>query len=221
MSKFPSHSTENLSSPSLCSGESLNFSVNSFGHSSTDENMNFPSQATNAPESRNYMFSTNLNKNISSPQRLQFSGVGDAIKLSTGDHKEEVKISMKAPETLNLDISSFQEKLLGNNGIIIFKFGASWCKPCKTTEPYFNNFYNYLTLNENLHKKIECINIDVDDSFELYATMKRYRMVKGLPTFLAYYKNNNTYITDDSSIGSDINQLNSFFIRCLNKINDF
>jgi thiol-disulfide isomerase/thioredoxin len=220
---------------------------------------NFSSQATNTPESRNFMFSTNINKNISSPQRMQFSSSGN--ELSTGDlngatetesnsplnfpansfgrslenwsspslrsgesldlsERSVDKLYMKAPETLNLDVSSFQEKLQRNNGIIIFKFGASWCKPCKVTEPHFNNFYNYLTSNENIHKKIECINIDVDDSFELYATMKRYRMVKGLPTFLAYYKNNNTYITDDSSIGSDINQLNSFFTRCLNKLND-
>jgi thiol-disulfide isomerase/thioredoxin len=188
------------------------------------ESLNFPSLRSG--EALNFMFSTNMNKNFSSPQRMQFSSsgnelsVGDSTVLAEDLSKPKMNFSVKTPETLNLDVSSFQEKLQGNNGIIIFKFGASWCKPCKVTEPHFNNFYNYLTSNENIHKKIECINIDVDDSFELYATMKRYRMVKGLPTFLAYYKNNNTYITDDSSIGSDINQLNSFFTRCLNKLND-
>jgi thiol-disulfide isomerase/thioredoxin len=135
------------------------------------------------------------------------------VNLSTFKTEEDLKVP-----TICMDIPRFQSTLLENKGLVIFKFGATWCKPCKTVEPYFNNFYKYVKQENNqVSDKIECINIDVDDSFELYATMKRMRMVKGLPTFLAFYKGNNSYIADDSSIGSDIPSLQGFFNRSLNK----
>lgn len=131
---------------------------------------------------------------------------------------EEIN-EIKSIPTVFMDVSEFQNKLNNNKGLVILKFGASWCVPCKKVEPYFINFYKFIKQKNNpVSEKIECINIDVDDSFELYATMKRLRMVKGLPTFLAFYKGNRTYISEDSSIGSDISSLQGFFTRCLENV---
>ncbi len=137
----------------------------------------------------------------------------DVIKQSTSE-----TFTPPSPEvvpTICLDIPSFHQKLIDNKGLIIFKFGATWCKPCKVVEPHFNQFFQFARSEEEEKPyKIECVNIDVDDSFELYATMKRLRMVKGLPTFLAFYKGNHSYIAEDSAIGSDIPLLQNFFTRC-------
>ena len=208
----------------------------------------------------NYLFSTNKQKVFSDNHVENFENrrmfeEREANKNSPSLHTGEHMIPIP---TVCFDIPSFQQKLMDNNGLIIFKFGATWCKPCKIVEPHYNAFYNQIqslvsrpvSTNPLLgktptppnavypieslgndafshdksmrsHLGIECINIDVDDSFELYATMKRYKMVKGLPTFLAFYKGNNSYIAEESFIGSDVNQLHDFFRRSISKYNGF
>jgi thioredoxin 1 len=159
----------------------------------------------------NFLFSTNTSSKIV-PTQLDLANISDP----NSPNGITIDQNKKTIPTICFDISSFQQKLIENNGLIIFKFGATWCKPCKIVEPHFGSFYERL-LNYPQANNIECINIDVDDSFELYATMKRYKMVKGLPTFLAFYKGNNSYIAEESCIGSDINQLNDFFKRSIDK----
>jgi len=110
-----------------------------------------------------------------------------------------------------LGIDDFQNILSKNKGITVFKFGADWCNPCKKVEPLFQNFSNTAPQN------VQCIKIDVDESFELYANMKRMKMVKGLPTFLAYYEGNVSFAADDSTVGSDTNELNLFFQRVIHR----
>ena len=111
-------------------------------------------------------------------------------------------------ESTDIGVKEFQQILQNNNGVVIFKFGADWCGPCKKVEPIFDEFSTRVSSN------IKCYKIDVDNSFELYAHLKRLKMVKGLPTFLSYNKDNFSFIADDSTIGSDITELNRFFGRC-------
>jgi thiol-disulfide isomerase/thioredoxin len=62
-------------------------------------------------------------------------------------------MSLKSIEEINLSPALFEEMLEKNNGIILFKFGATWCNPCKQIEPHLNRFASGSPQN------IKCYNI--------------------------------------------------------------
>ena len=103
---------------------------------------------------------------------------------------------------------SFLDLLAINPGIVLVKFGATWCGPCKKIESNVHHFFN------SSPKNVICAVIDVDESFDLYSCLKSKKMVNGIPVILCYKKGNVSYIPDDSVTGADINQLNHFFMRC-------
>jgi thiol-disulfide isomerase/thioredoxin len=100
--------------------------------------------------------------------------------------------------------------------IIIIKFGATWCGPCKTIKPLVEQWTKVMAGN------ITFVDIDVDDSLELYMALKKVKMVSGLPTILAYYGDTvreQWYIPDDSVIGGNEVNIKSFLDRCASKAN--
>jgi thiol-disulfide isomerase/thioredoxin len=99
-----------------------------------------------------------------------------------------------------------------NNKLFFIKFGAEWCEPCSKIKETVNAFFS--TTNNN----IICADVDVDTSFDLYAYLKSKKMVIGIPVILCYYPDNDTYVPDDSVSGADINEINSFFTRCIKHI---
>ena len=58
---------------------------------------------------------------------------------------------------------------IGNN-IIIVKFTATWCKPCKKVKPQVDEWFNKLSSN------IVIVEIDIDESMDLYVTLKSKKM---------------------------------------------
>lgn len=111
-------------------------------------------------------------------------------------------------------ISKFESRqvffnLLKNNpGLIILKLGAEWCGPCKKIAPILEGFF--LSSPDT----VICADIDVDESFDLYAYLKNKKMVNGIPAILCYKKGNTSFIPDDSITGADPGQLDAFFRRC-------
>ena len=100
-------------------------------------------------------------------------------------------------------------RILENNpGLVVIKLGATWCGPCKTIKPVVDAFF--ATSPEN----VICCEIDVDESFDLYAFFKSKKMVNGIPVMLCYKKGNLSFIPDDSVTGIDPNELDKFFRRC-------
>jgi thiol-disulfide isomerase/thioredoxin len=100
-------------------------------------------------------------------------------------------------------------ELLGNNpGLIIVKLGATWCGPCKKIKPVVDAFFASSPDN------VVCCEIDVDESFDLYAYLKSKKMVNGIPVMLCYKKGNTSFIPNDSVTGADPGSLDSFFKRC-------
>ena len=102
----------------------------------------------------------------------------------------------------------FFEILKQNPGLILVKFSADWCKPCKQIKPVVDAFF--LSSPSN----VLCAEIDIDTSFDLYAFLKSKKMVNGIPAILCYKKGNQSYIPDDSVTGADPTQLDLFFKRC-------
>jgi len=107
---------------------------------------------------------------------------------------------------------SFFDLLQVNPGLIIIKFGAQWCGPCKQIAPVVDAFFG--TSPEN----VLCVELDIDQSFDVYTLMKSKKMIQGVPTLMCFKKGNVTFIPDDSVVGSRPADLNSFFKRCGNHL---
>jgi thioredoxin 1 len=111
-------------------------------------------------------------------------------------------------------IESFQNReeflklLRVNPGLVIVKLGATWCGPCKAISPVVHAFFASSPPN------VVCADIDVDESFDLYAVFKQKKMVNGIPVILLFRKGNVSFIPDDSVTGSGAAELDAFFKRC-------
>jgi thiol-disulfide isomerase/thioredoxin len=101
--------------------------------------------------------------------------------------------------------TDFGNLLVNNPGVIVIKFGASWCGPCKNIQPALTHYINQMPSNVQV-----CI-IDIDECFDFYSFLQSKRMVNGVPAVLAYYKENTSYIPDASVIGADLKQIEIFF----------
>ena len=116
------------------------------------------------------------------------------------------------PKTI---ISTFSSRidflaLLNNHnpGLVIIKLGASWCGPCKKIKHVVDAFF--LSSPDN----VICCDIDVDESFDMYAFLKSKKMVNGIPAILCYKRGNQSFIPTDSVSGIDPTELSNFFKRC-------
>jgi thiol-disulfide isomerase/thioredoxin len=107
------------------------------------------------------------------------------------------------------DRNAFLQLLKENPGVLIFKFTADWCKPCQTIKQYVNAHFERIS-----SERIKCIEVNVDEAFDLFAFMKTKKMMKGIPTMLAYKKGNTNFAPDDSISGAELNEVNDFINRC-------
>ncbi len=111
-------------------------------------------------------------------------------------------------QELTLDRHSFAELLEANNSLLVLKFGAPWCGPCKRVAPAISAGF------EELGEQANCFVIDVDKSFDLYGYLRGKKMVKTIPAVLCWKKGNTSFAPDDSVIGSDTKEVEAFFDRC-------
>ena len=107
------------------------------------------------------------------------------------------------------DRATFLKNLAETPNHTVLKLTATWCGPCKAIAEYTRLASLQLPANVDL---IEC---DVDESFDLYASLKQKKMVNGIPVFLFYKNGNATLISDLSVTGADIKALDAFFFRVL------
>tara|TARA_B100001093_G_scaffold10410_1_gene9723 strand:+ start:3663 stop:4061 length:399 start_codon:yes stop_codon:yes gene_type:complete len=104
------------------------------------------------------------------------------------------------------DRDQFFEFLKQNTGIMVFKFGADWCKPCQSIKDDVEQYF------ANTPENVICFDLDIDDSFDLYAFLKSKKMVTGIPSILAYGKGNESYASDFAySFSGGKDALKTFF----------
>lgn len=95
--------------------------------------------------------------------------------------------------------------LYNTNNHTIIKFTAKWCKPCKQIAEYCR------LASLQIPQNIDFYEFDVDESDDLYAYMRKMKMVNGIPVLLFYSKENKSYISDVSVTGANIRDLDTFF----------
>ena len=104
--------------------------------------------------------------------------------------------------------NNFTSLLENNPGILIFKFTADWCGPCKKIKEY-----SYKKSNE-LPEHITMFEVDVDECFDLYAFLKHKKMVNGIPVFLAYARGV-TEAPIASVTGAGVADIAALFAACV------
>ena len=72
--------------------------------------------------------------------------------------------------------------LENNPGVIVIKLGAEWCGPCKLIEKEVHDFF------ENVPSNVLCGDLDVDESFDLYAYLKQKKLLRLFQLYFAIVK---------------------------------
>lgn len=103
---------------------------------------------------------------------------------------------------------TFNELLIKNPGIIIIKFSAKWCNPCKKINPLVHHTFSVSP------PEVVCCDLDVDVNFDLYSFFKFKKMVTGIPVMLCFVKDNLTFIPNEICTGADLNDVDHFFKLC-------
>ena len=125
--------------------------------------------------------------------------------MSTREILEEV-----SPASLQ----ALQSQLSGK--VLVMKFGATWCGPCKVIKPIVDAWVPKAPAN------IIYADIDIDESLDLYMALKKKHMISGVPTILAFHgdtRREHWFIPEDSHVGGDIKQCMLFLNRCTLKAN--
>jgi len=104
-------------------------------------------------------------------------------------------------------LDSFNQLLRNNPGVIIIKFGATWCGPCKMIENDVKNMFSIMPDN------VQCVAIDIDQSLEFYSFMKKNRVLNGVPVIISYNKNNLSLVPDDYVVGASKEKIEAFSTR--------
>jgi thiol-disulfide isomerase/thioredoxin len=106
------------------------------------------------------------------------------------------------------DIATLQSILAKNDSIIVLKFSADWCGPCKkiapTVEAWKAKFPETVTFYE----------IDIDESINIYSYFKTKKMLAGIPSLMCWRSGNNTMIADYNVNNGDPVEVDGFFRTC-------
>jgi thioredoxin 1 len=79
-------------------------------------------------------------------------------------------------------------KILNENNVVVVKFGATWCTPCRVMEPTIEN------AAKQFEGKAKIMSIDVEEEPDLATKYK----IRNVPTIL-YFKNGEI---KDKSVGA-------------------
>ena len=111
----------------------------------------------------------------------------------------------------------FLHLIENNRGMLILKFGAEWCGPCKRIEGDVHYFFDMMIKSGN--GNVMCRNVDVDESTDTYSFLKSNRRVNGIPVIFCYIKGNHSGIIPTYSVtGADSTELLQFFNKCKNAL---
>jgi len=119
---------------------------------------------------------------------------------------------------ITLSLMKDIDNWLNFNNILLIKFSADWCKPCKKIKHVCDKHFNKMIDNNN----IIIVDVNIDNNIDLFFSFKKFKMLKGVPSILAFFGDNKNrykwYIPDDSVSGSNEDDYLDFFKRCNNKI---
>ena len=64
---------------------------------------------------------------------------------------------------------------------VILKFTANWCNPCKRIKPLVDTWFQKLPSNFII------VELDIDDTVDLYFALRSKKMLNGIPVILVEF----------------------------------
>ena len=95
------------------------------------------------------------------------------------------------------DREEFKVFVKSFNGVVIVKFGAVWCAPCKRIKPYVMHRFSQLKGN------VVLADLDIDENDDVYTFSKCTK----IPTMVSFVNGDKM----DIVVGENQNDLNAFF----------
>jgi len=100
--------------------------------------------------------------------------------------------------------------LLQNNvNIVILRFTAAWCGPCKRIEPVIQRWLDSMPTNVLFYS------LDIDENVDIYSYFKSKRRVNGVPALMCFSRGNISYIADEFVSSGDLEEVARFFQKAL------
>jgi thiol-disulfide isomerase/thioredoxin len=95
-------------------------------------------------------------------------------------------------------------KILDSNTTTLVLFlTATWCAPCQKIKSY--------VIEKASNHEIHFIQLDADNDADVFSMFKTKKQIKGVPSLLAYSKNNHTIFANLSISGTNKNEIDCFF----------
>lgn len=118
-------------------------------------------------------------------------------------------------ENINEEKLKQLQNELKKGELLIIKFTADWCAPCKGIKPICDEFV------KKIPESIKFFEIDIDESIELYMKLKKYKSVIGIPAILAFkpIERDNWFSCDDCVLNGNKDEVVSFLNRCITYLN--
>lgn len=106
-----------------------------------------------------------------------------------------------------MNIDTLPSLLEQNPGLILIKFQADWCKPCRLIEPRVNQWFDCKPRQAHVYV------VNVDEDSRLYSFYVKKRLLRGIPAIVVFLKGNTTPIFDDLINSSNLNEIDDFFTK--------
>ena len=88
---------------------------------------------------------------------------------------------------------------------VIIKFGATWCKPCQLIKKDMEALFEQYKDDAYLY------DLDIDDSFDVYAYLRSKKQISGVPCVFLYETENTSIYPDKTIHGTNITEIRKLF----------
>jgi thiol-disulfide isomerase/thioredoxin len=106
-----------------------------------------------------------------------------------------------------MDRTDLLSMLQSKRGWVVVYLSAPWCAPCKKAGPLIE------ARVAKLAESVVFLHLNVDTCADVYASLRAKKQVNGIPTLLAYKKNNHTLYADASCSGAEEANIDNFFSK--------
>jgi thiol-disulfide isomerase/thioredoxin len=106
-------------------------------------------------------------------------------------------------------VADFQRILNENANLIILRFTATWCGPCKRLEPTIQKWIQTIPM------EVDFYHLDIDVNEVVYSFLKKNRRLNGIPAILCYSRGNHSWIPDEFIVGGTSTDVDRFFGKCI------